>query len=98
MSTELGLGLAASSSNDGGNNSSALTWPPIFPDLNLLHYLLKDLIGRGLLYAVVICIPTDLKTIDWGWGLGIHFPTHFHRRLLEPIGSVPIGNNILLAY
>lgn len=64
MCPELGLVLAASGSRDGGGDSLALTWPPTFPDLNPLHYKIKALSGRGLLYAVESLVPIDLETID----------------------------------
>lgn len=41
------LDRAASGFRGGGNNSSSLTWPLLFLDLNSLHYQIKDLTGGG---------------------------------------------------
>lgn len=48
LSTALrALDRAASGFRGGGNNSSSLTWPLLFLDLNSLHYQIKDLTGGG---------------------------------------------------
>lgn len=48
LSTALrALDRAASGFRGGGNNSSSLTWPLLFLDLNSLHYQIKDLTEGG---------------------------------------------------
>lgn len=95
-STELSLAPAASGSSDGGSHSSTLIWLPSFPDLNPLHSKMNDLAERGLFYAVEFLIPHPYKFKHSRWGMGLRntFSDAFSERLLEPIRSVPIINNL----